>query len=373
MPEGRIAILVPRLERGDAVGHDALGMQATLQAQGREAEIFAPNWERGAGAKHVRGLYDFLQGANDVLIYHYTVYWQEALGLFRRAPGPRILKYHNVTPPEFFAPYHEAVALACERGRAGLADFAQAGAELYLGDSDYNRRELIAAGAPEERTGTLAPFHRAEEILKREADLDLLARLGPDPFRRTRNFLMVGRIAPNKGHRTLIESFALLMDATGADLRLVFAGRRDPGLSAYNEELDKLCRERGVEGYVLFTDRLSEAELKACYLAADALVLASEHEGFCVPLLEAMALRLPVVALARCAVPETAGNGALLLEDDDPALFAAGMNRILRDQELSGKLTEVGHRRFRDCFRRETIASGLRAALDRARANHGGN
>ena len=362
----RIALLTPHLQRNDAVGHDTLFMERVLREAGHEVRIFAPNVQAGLKAHAPRTLADFLRAPDDILLYHYTVAYPEALEAFRSLRCRKVLKYHNVTPAEFFEPYHAGYADLCRRGRDMLREFVAAGADLYLGDSQFNVDELIALGAPRERCGVVAPLHAIDELESREADLATIARFTPDALESYKNILMVGRIAPNKGYEQLIRSFALYRERFNPNhARLILVGKADDLLALYTGRLRTLCRDLAVEDAVVFTGPVSPAELKSCYLTADVFAITSEHEGFCVPLVEAMAFALPIVALNRGAVGETLGDGGILWDAADPALFATSLHRLISQPELAAELGERGRARYERSFRNESIAADLVASLER--------
>ncbi len=365
----RIAILNAHVHRGDAVGHDTLEMCAVLRAAGHDARIFAPGADAGLPLRvePMRNVRAFIQSPDDILLYHYTVAWEEPLQLFRELECRRIIKYHNVTPPEFFAPYHSGYADLCRRGRSMLREFTATRPDLMIGDSQYNVQDLIEAGADPERTAVVPPFHAIDELIETlDADLHMTARLSPDAFGAQRNVLMVGRVVPNKGHELLIRSFALYREFYDRHCRLIIAGKREVLLHGYTMHLRRLIERHELEDAVLFTDRISAEALKACYLTAHAFCMTSDHEGFCVPLIEAMAFGIPVLALDRGAVGETAGDGAIVWNEKDPALFAASLGRILgRDGEGDAReLAERGRQRYHEHFTNRVIRERFLQVLE---------
>ncbi|MCR9143485.1 MAG: glycosyltransferase family 4 protein [bacterium] len=361
----RIALLTAHLQRNDAVGHDTLHMQEVLRKLGHEVQCFAPNADAGLDCRPPRRISEFLKSADDILIYHYAVAYPEALELFRTLNCRKIIKYHNVTPPEFFEPFHGGYADLCRRGRDMLRDFVATGPDLMLGDSKFNVEDLVAAGALPERCGIVPPFHAVDRLQELEADLDFLQRFAPDAFGAPKNLLMVGRIVPNKGYEHLIRSFALYRERYlfGGDARLILAGKTEAPLALYTAGLRKLCRDLNVEASVVFTDRISAAALKAAFLTADLFALMSEHEGFCVPAIEAMAFGVPIVALDRGAVGDTVGDGGLVWQENDPALFATSFARVLSDGDLAWELGDRGQERFRTAFSNSAIEEKFTGAL----------
>src|SRR5262249_45175604 len=152
--------------------------------------------------------------------------WDDGLTYVREARCKRVVKYHNVTPPEFFDDLSRDYLHACRVGREELEAVAGAGCDRYLFDSEYNMRELFEVGAEEGRSWVVFPFHRTECLQTAEADVSLL-----DAFRDGKtNFLSVGRLAPNKGHLLLITAFAIYHHEYNPNSRLLIVGKEDPAL-----------------------------------------------------------------------------------------------------------------------------------------------
>ena len=339
----KAAILLPVLAGKDAVGNDALAMARLLRERGIETRVFCDSAHGVDEITHVpASLPDFAGGADDLVICHFSVGWPIALDLMRRVRGFRVVRYHNITPPEFFAGTSRIYESACARGRAEIPAVAQLGCELYLGDSRYNLDELIEHGAPAERGAVLAPFHRVEHLLEAQADLGLLDELNDG----ARNVLMVGRVAPNKGHVELVDAFAAYVDAYGDPARLLIVGKSDPGLHAYLEKIHARIDAHRLGTRVRWLDSVSEAQLKAAYLASHAFMTLTRHEGFCVPLIEAMALGVPVVAYGSSAIPETIGAGGIVWDEIDPWLYAASLARLGADARFRNDLRDAARLRY---------------------------
>ncbi len=343
----KAAILLPVLAGRDAVGNDALAMARLLRAHGIETRLYCdtavgveePTWPAAE-------LLAYAGGPGDLIIYHFSVGWPRALDLLRRARGYRVVRYHNITPPQFFADHSPDYEAVCAAGRAEIATVARLGAELYLGDSQYNLDELIEHGAPRERGAVLAPFHRVEHLLDAEADLPLLDALSDG----VHNLLMVGRVAPNKGHVELVDVLAALLDGWGNPTRLLIVGKHDPRLQSYTDRIRARIDQLRLGDCVWWLDSIDEARLKAAYLASHAFVTMSQHEGFCVPLIEAMALGTPVVAHASSAIPETIGNGGLTWSENDPWLYASSLARLRTDARMRNTLRAAARQRFDTTF-----------------------
>lgn len=355
----KIALLAPSLTAHDAVGTDVIEMAAALRRAGHAVRLYADHSQGLGEGIHAPGGLDAWLGTQDLVIYHYSIGWPRIEAQLAGLRCRRVLRYHNITPPEFFHGWSREHVRSCAAGRASLATLATLGFDLALACSPYNRDELVAAGLPAGRAQVLAPFHRCEALLDQPADGVLLDRYGDG----RPNILMLGRIAPNKGHAALFEAFACYRREYAADARLLVVGKHDRRLARYSRHLRDLCAALDIAQHVHFLDNIDDARLKACWLVADALLMLSEHEGFCVPLVEAMALGVPAVARARCAIPHTLGQAGLLWQESDPRLYAASLERLRRDPAAAELLRQAGRARYREEFAPTVLEARLTAAL----------
>ena len=358
-------MLVPGLAPYDAVSNDTLGMTAALRGLGHEVALFAPHARDIAEPVGAPAAIDaWLRDEDDVIVYHYCIGWDFALDLFRRTKARRVVRYHNITPPEFFVGWSEGYVGACTAGRAELDAYAALGCELYLGCSPFNLEDFIRRGVDPARCRVLPPFHRIEELLASAADA---RRLG-NPSDGAPELLMVGRIAPNKGDLALIDALAVCRRISDPRTRLLRIGKLDPNLERYGTSVREHMRAMGVEGHVVGLDDASPAELRAAYAAADALVMLSAHEGFCVPVVEAMALGTPIVAFGSSAIAWTVGDAGLVWNEPDPHLVAMSVTRLHTDLTLREMLRELGRARYRSMFAPDALLTGLRESFARLAA-----
>jgi glycosyltransferase involved in cell wall biosynthesis len=357
----RIAIVSPVISPGDAVGNDALEMLRVLAPRGHTVELFSSHWMKNTPlTRDVAELSDFLgDDPHAVVIYHHATGWTVGLDLLRRLTCRRVVKYHNVTPARFFAGLSADMIRLCRLGREQLRDLANMKCDLYLSDSPHNQGELLEAGAPAERCAVVPPFHHIDRLNDLAADANVLRQLDDGQT----NVLFIGRRAPNKGHRFLIDAFAAYHEHYDPQSRLLLVGRQDPTLIAYTNQLREQASRLGVLDRVLFIDGATDAELKAYYERASVFVAASEHEGFCVPLVEAMALRIPIVAYGSTAVPHTVGDAGLVWDEPDPFLLAQSMATVVGDASVRRRLTECGWRRYRELFANPRIQRDFLHAL----------
>jgi glycosyltransferase involved in cell wall biosynthesis len=359
----RVAIAAFSVQPHDAVGHDVLEMCRLLRQRGYEVELFSEHWcKRDPGTEDIGQAQAYLADDPDaLLVYHHAMGWEHGVDLVLRARCRRVVRYHNVTPARFFAGYSLVLAKICHQGREQLGPLARAGCDLYLSDSSYNESELLRAGADPARSMVLPPFHQVDRMIEAPADPEVLRVCDDGDV----NILFVGRRAPNKGHRFLLDAFAAYVAHYEPRARLLLVGREDPALLVYGNQLRGQAQRLAVHDRVVFLQGASEAQLRAYYQAAHVFLVTSEHEGFCVPVIEAMALRVPVVAYGTTAVTDTVGDAGIIWEEPDPFLLAESINCVVREPDVRDRLTERGWRRFQNQFSNERTAERFGAALTR--------
>lgn len=337
-------MLVPGLAPHDAVSNDVRGMSAALRALGHEVALFAPHARGIDEDVHAPETIDaWLHSPRDVVIYHYCVGWEFALALLRRTRARRIVRYHNITPPEFFEGFSPGYVDACAQGRAQIDAFAALDCELYLGDSPYNIEDFLARGIEPSRCAVLPPFHEVEQLMGLDSDSRRMVRAAP-------LLLMVGRLSPNKGHLDLIDALAACKSGVAPGAHLLSIGKLDPNLAAFGDALHARIAHHDLERDVTLLEDAGGTELRAAFECATALVMLSRHEGFCVPLIEAMALGTPVIALGSSAIPWTLGDAGLLWESTDPYLIAASVARVQADHVLRAECQARGRARYAKMF-----------------------
>jgi glycosyltransferase involved in cell wall biosynthesis len=356
----RIAVLSPSLTTADAVSNDVIGMYEVLKKRRLDVRIYsetqALNGYRVHPASKIRS---FLNSSGDILIYHYSVGWSPGLELLRGLGCRTVIKYHNVTPPHFFAGFSDSDEYLCVTGREHLKEIVSAECELYLSASPYSMRELIAEGASERRSFVVPPFHHIDRLQSINPDADVLAKYGDGKV----NILMVGRVAPHKGHVALLEAFATYYYHYNDNARLLIVGKGGEGLSPYAALLRRAVASLGLERAVVFTGGVTDEALKAYYMVARAFVITSEHEGFCVPLVEAMAMKVPILAYASSAIPGTVADAGLVWPERDPYLLAESLDMVIREESLSVGLGMKGRRRYEERYTNERIEAQFLSAL----------
>jgi glycosyltransferase involved in cell wall biosynthesis len=320
----RVHQLLAALSYGDAISNEALAIQAHLRRAGFDSEIFAEDMHpRMSHLARPLWKYREVSAPDTVCLFHFSI-GSAAARLIYHAPDRLVCIYHNITPAHWFLGFHPHLAGLCHHGRRELLAFARR-AEMALGDSEFNRRELEQAGYS--RTAVLPivldPQRRAVE------PSPVVRRLHGDG--RT-NVLFVGRIIPNKKIDDLIRVFALYQRHLNPRSRLLLVGDYR-GQERYMRRLREMV-ERFRLDEVVFTGLVDEDDLRAYYAAADLFLCLSEHEGFCVPLVEAMDSGVPVLAYDAGAVAETLAGGGVLLKEKRPEMVAELIHAVLTQPEL---------------------------------------
>lgn len=331
---------VPAAHKGDAIGDSARKVRALLRARGHASDLFALSIDDEL-VGDVRPFHDPAAGRGDVTIFHFALP-SPMTAAFARLEGRRVLQYHNITPAPFFARYDPQLFRLASLGRQELASLVGQ-IDLGLGDSDYNRLELEELGF--DRTGVF-PIAVDTDRLRLARPVPALDRLLDDGLT---NVLFVGRIVPNKrieDHIKLAEHYKRYVDT---EYRFVFVGRCDAVPGYYSSVRALLARYRLPADRFVFTGPLPDRELAACYRHAHVYLSLSEHEGFCVPLVEAMAMDVPVLAYGEAAVPETLGGAGVEFRPKDLELAAELLDELAFDEDLRSRVI-AGQRRRLEAF-----------------------
>ena len=344
---------VPAAHRGDAIGDSARAVRDMLRRAGHDSDIFAMTIDDDM-RDEARPFADPAARGGDVTIFHFALP-SPMTEAFATLSGRKVLQYHNITPASFFAPYDAGLFRLAALGRRELATLAGC-VDLALGDSDFNRQELEALGFA--RTGVMPIAVNTARITGGPPRPALERILGDGLI----NILFVGRIVPNKRIEDHIRLAELYKRNVDAYYRFIFVGRYD-GLPLYYAQIRAL-----VEQYEMLPDRfwftgpVPDEDLAAFYRWADAYVSLSEHEGFCVPLVEAMAADVPIVAYAAGAVPETLGGAGLLFSPKDLEVAAELLGSVVYDRGLREDVIEGQRRRLQN-FAPARIEATLRETL----------
>jgi len=349
----RVDQFIPAFHRGDAIGDTALNMRNFFRAQGYISDIYCLNHDQDLeGEARLFGSFP-APAATDAAILHFALPSPLTQGL-ARLPCKKIIVYHNITPHEFFAPFSREMTNVSRAGRVELASLVSH-VDLALADSEFNRQELLKLG-----------FRRAEVF---ELFIDFAKYQKPsspfayDLFRDERtNILFVGRIAPNKKIEDLIRVVFYYKKYISPLVRLIVVGKTS-ALPKYYESLVRLADEFYLKPEeILFSGHIPDEEMFALYKASDVFLSLSEHEGFCLPLVESMVFDLPIIAYNCTAVPYTLDGSGVLINNKRTDFVAELVDIVKRRKDLREKIIQ-GQRerliRFRAARRDEFLLESL--------------
>ncbi|MDR1989938.1 MAG: glycosyltransferase [Acidobacteriaceae bacterium] len=330
---------VPAAHMADAIGDSARHMRGMLRRMGHTSDLYALTIDDGLKGD-VLPFSDPSAARGDVTIFHFALP-SVMTDAFARLSTRKVLLYHNVTPARYFAPYDHALFRLTSMARNELATLAGR-VDVALGVSEFNRRELEAMGfAP---TAVL-PLSVDLGRLTKAADRPALAKSLDDDFV---NFLFVGRIAPNKkieDHIRLAEQYKRYIDAF---YRFIFVGRYDAVPNYYATIRALMSQYRLLNERFIFTGPVSNEDLAVYYRQSAVYISLSEHEGFCAPLLEAMAMDVPILAYAAAAVPETLGGAGVQFAPKDMEYAAELLGALAFDDDLRSTVIAGQRRRLAD-------------------------
>ena len=346
---------------GDAITNSAFEIQALL-AGAMSSQIFARYVHPDlAGVVRPLEQYGLVTSgssatADDVIVFHASIGEPAVHSFLLDRPERLVLVYHNISPAEPFVAYDPAYAGLLAGGRRELEALAGQ-CVLALAVSEFNATELVAMG------------YRNVRVVRLIVDAAALRATPPDESMTewlagfsTPVLLFVGQLMPHKRPDLLAKAFHVLSTylSPGAHLLMPGAGR----LPAYAERVRAFINELNLVNLHLLGS-VTQAQLVACYRRADVFVTASEHEGFCVPLVEAMAFEVPIVARRHAAIPETVADAGLLLPpEDDAILFAEAAHAVASDDSLRSHLVDRGRRRLPAFDATAARASILRELVD---------
>jgi glycosyltransferase involved in cell wall biosynthesis len=332
----RVDQIIPSLASRDAIGVHSLNLRNGLRAAGIDSDIFYGSFTPDVEHEG-RSVTELGRAGRDRWLLYQSSIGSPVYDIFASRNEPKLVNYHNITPASLLRDWEPNVAYEVALGRTQLARLA-AQSRFAVADSGFNESELKALGF--EGTAVvplLIDMHQKSE----EPDPDLAALLARRKQRDGgADLLFVGKISPHKAPHDLVKMLSVLRRLYDPSARLHLVG--SPLGETYAPALRAFISELELDDAVFFPGSVSGAELEAYFRAADVFVCASDHEGFCVPIAEAMGHGLPIVAYGVTAVPETVAGAGLVLPDKAAVPFAAAVARVLSDAQLRTRLTEAG-------------------------------
>lgn len=345
---------VPAAHNGDAIGDSARRVRSLLRELGHQSDLYAMTIDDDLRGDVIPWT-DPGARRGDLTIFHFALV-SPMTAEFARLRSGRVLQYHNVTPAHFFAGYDPAIFRLAMLGREDLKSLV-GHTDRAFGDSEYNRRELESLGFT--NTGVFPIAVDTSRITNAPRRPALEKVLGEEDWP---NFLFVGRMVPNKkleDHIKLAEHYKRYVSE---QYRFVFVGKTDATPKYYDALQAMIAQFRMPPGRFIFTGPVPEDDLATYYRMASVYISLSEHEGFCVPLLEAMAADVPVMAFASTAVPDTLGGAGVQFAPKDLEYAAELLGELvfndrLRSQVIAGqrrRLADFGDHRIRKELERLT-------------------
>jgi glycosyltransferase involved in cell wall biosynthesis len=345
---------------GDAMGNQAAYVRELLRNWGYRSQVYAQYRDprlRDPGEDYRR----YRGGPDDVILFHYSI-GSPVTDFVRHLPGKVIPYYHNVTPARYLRGYNEPLADLLEQGRRELATFRDA--PLAIAVSEYNRLEMLESG------------FRHVEVVPCFVDLESLRASGMSPAGQAIvdryddgavNLLFVGRVVPNKRQDDLIRAFSAYYHLVNANSRLLLVGS-DANAPGYRLELEALAEALDLGEHVQLAGAVGPGEgFGGYYRAADLFLCLSEHEGFGIPLLEAMAFDLPVIAYRAAGIPYTLGGAGVLVDAKRYDWIAELIDMLVQDQALRRTVVEGQRRRLAE-LAPDRVADKLRACIQTVQA-----
>ena len=347
--------MLPGLRSSDAVSRQALAIQQRLRAWGYASDLYTAMDNTEPALRGICQAYQtFPRDTSALIIYHHAV-GSEMVDFLRSRLEQVIVYYHNITPAQYLSLVNPKLARGMVWGREQLADFAHT--PYALAGSEYSRRELLSAGYSRvEVLPYFIAFDHLDQGIRSDAGQAVLRRYADSGL----CWLFVGRLVPNKCQIDLVRVLAYYQRQIDPDARLILVGsdRDTPG---YRGEIERVAQQLSVNHLDLCGQVLDEA-LGAYYHVATVFVSLSEHEGFGIPLLEAMHMQAPVVAYAAAAVPDTLGSAGVLIRRKRWEVIAEALHEVATNAALRARLIARQNDRVAE-FAPERVDLKLRAIV----------
>ena len=328
----RIIQAFPGVWFGCAVTHHILELHYAFERYGYNSIVISELIDKNLPEKDIflnPDNIDFNSG--DILIYHYS--GAHPLGFqLGKLPCRKIIVYHNVTPPVFFVDYSEPYKNSCIKSRQEIFELSFLFQEAWA-DSGYNASCLRKMGFDNIKILPI-PYKKSKSSAIPNASII-------EKYAHTNNILFVGRIVPNKKQEDIVRAFYYYRKNV-PNSRLFLIGGCYPGLEKYKDMLVSLIDSLGLNDFVIMPGKASSEDLEAYWKSASLFLCMSEHEGFCVPILEALAHEIPVLAYSSSAIPETLGKAGLLFNKKNFSSVAEAMNAIIENNELVSFFKKTG-------------------------------
>lgn len=345
----------PSVSYGDAIGNEMIEIRKILNEFGYESDIYAKFIH--PKLKNIKNYAEYrkVSSPQNILIVHYSIgYGSELLDFISLLPDKKVLLYHNITPPVFFQNFSSEYEHATKIGIYELKNQIRNIVDVALADSEFNRQDLISIGFM--KTGVLPYLVNLNKF-----DItpnNQVIKKYDDEFV---NILVVGRISPNKKVDDAIKCFYNYNKYINPKSRLFLVGSYN-GMDLYYNYLNDIILKLDLKN-VYFTGHTNLDELVSYYKVSDIFLTMSEHEGFCVPLLESMYFEVPIIAYNSTAIPDTLGSAGIIINDKNYIEIAELINLLVKDKVLRNRIIKKQSERL-EFFSRERITGILKDYID---------
>ncbi|MCP5493164.1 MAG: glycosyltransferase [Leptospiraceae bacterium] len=319
---------------GDAISNEILAIRTILENNGFAGNIYAKNIGLHLkDSKTVKKYYKYKYSPGDLIIYHHSIH-STVSNFVLNSLAPKFMIYHNVTPHHFFESYDLKLTHYVKKGREELKNLKDK-FMCYFADSKYNREELNSLDFT--NVHILPIIYDFQKLQKKES-------VKKDGFK---NIIFVGRIAPNKKQDDLIRFAKMFKDYFCDKFKIHLVGYCSKELNLYKEELDYMVKFYQLDEHVLFSDYVDDDKLQEYYQSADLFISMSEHEGFCVPLIESMFYEIPILAYQAGAVGDTLNGAGISFNQKDFLKICELVHIILKDQDFRNEIINSQNKRLK--------------------------
>ena len=341
--EKAVIIVAVNIFDKDAIGNDVISQYRFLKENGFNVYLYATGKKSDKIQQDFfasEGLFDdLIKHRSTTIIYHHSIYDRGFEFIFKRDDfnSKFIIKYHNITPKEFFTEYNFVSYFACNKGREQLKSLLKHKNLIDVwADSDFNKKEILDFKIFNREIKIIPPF-LSKQMYEQLNQADIKSDTSKIE---TLSVLFVGRIVPNKGHFHLLNVLKSYLENYDENIILNLVG--GPLNGKYYRQIVKQIKKLKLQKHVFLFENVSDKDISKFYKDADVFLLMSEHEGFCVPVIEAQINDLPVVALNRGAVGNVIGENQLLFQNIDYNRFSTALYVIKENFEIRNFLIESG-------------------------------
>ena len=323
--------VLPGFNTKDAICNEVLLIRDHYRKMGFKSEVFVDVLRSDLEKEFsLRKFKNFHPRSEDIILYHFSVY-DRITHSIPHHKGRWILRYHNITPAEFFFRWEYHMSEMLEMGRSLLPHLKDKCVH-YIADSEYNKSELLQYGI---KNVTVLPLIFPLNEMDGD-DKEWTERLSDGK----KNIIFTGRIAPNKKQDDIVKAFNYYHKFINPESRLILAGSYDIENCPYCSYLCNFIKHLDLEDSVFLPGKINDAKLISLYKTAHLFLSMSEHEGFCIPIVESMKYSVPVLAYNSTAVPYTLGTGGVLFNEKDFPAIAEMMHYMMSNKVLQKQLKE---------------------------------